>query len=561
MLRATRFVAQDRVPKEESKTVSYTVLARRYRSREFDEVIGQEPIARTLKNAIANERTAHAYLFCGTRGVGKTSMARIFAKAINVTDDQTQKTEIGEAILRGDDLDVLEIDGASNRGINEARDLIAAAGLSPARSPYKIYIIDEVHALTKDAFNVLLKTMEEPPSHVKFILCTTEPQKVPATIQSRCQRFDFRPIPTRQIADHLIRILKDESTKAEDEIVMQIARLGNGSMRDALSLLDRLLAAGEDALTSEMIEHYLGLPDQNLVRQLADAIAEGATGEALEQGARLLASGSSIEQALEMLADYFRDLLVIATCGEDSQLIDLSTEGRETAIRHAQSFDASGLVHLIALCDATGRNLRGSVASRAIFDAVIARMSMSEHLADIPALLGDRKPAGRIPQASRATETKPETKKKVTVLPQPSSGDSKPLIKEVKSQLPSNIDDDLWGSVINAANQTPMMRAVLDDLIFDRLEEGIVSLTLNEHGMQRARYLQTQREKLETFISKVAGRRVKVVLNLQEDAPPSDLPQGSEIDEVQKLPLVRKTIELFDAIVVDVQDESSKNKP
>lgn len=556
--------------------MSYTVLARRYRSREFDEVIGQEPIARTLKNAIANERTAHAYLFCGTRGVGKTSMARIFAKAINVTDDQAQKTEIGEAILRGDDLDVLEIDGASNRGINEARDLIAAAGLSPSRSPYKIYIIDEVHALTRDAFNTLLKTMEEPPSHVKFILCTTEPQKVPATIQSRCQRFDFRPIPTRQIADHLIRILKDESTKAEDEIVMQIARLGNGSMRDALSLLDRLLAAGEDALTSEMIEHYLGLPDQNLVRQLADAIAEGVTGKALEQGARLLASGSSIEQALDMLADYFRDLLVIATCGDDSQLIDLSTEGRETAIRHARSFDASGLVHLIALCDATGRNLRGSVASRAIFDAVIARMSMSEHLADIPALLGDRKPGGRKNQTSRASETKPETKKKVAARPQsasapetthesppdfPSSGEVMPLITEVKPQPPLNVDDDLWGSVLTAANQAPLMRAVLDDLIFDRLEEGIVSLTLNEHGMQRARYLQTQKEKLETFISKVAGRRVKVVLNLQEDIQPADMPPGSEIEEVQKLPLVRKTIELFDAIVVDVQDESSESKP
>src|SRR5262245_17805001 len=206
---------------------AYTVLARRYRSRDFDEIIGQEPIAITLQNAIKTNRTAHAYLFSGTRGVGKTSMARIFAKALNATPDLKEQDAVAEAILRGDDLDVIEIDGASYRGVNEARELIAGAGLSPARSPYKIYIIDEVHQLTKDAFNALLKTMEEPPAHVKFILCTTEPQKVPATIQSRCQRFDFRPIPSSKIAEQLKRILKDEDIKADDEVIAQVARLGN----------------------------------------------------------------------------------------------------------------------------------------------------------------------------------------------------------------------------------------------------------------------------------------------------------------------------------------------
>ncbi|MHC4588518.1 MAG: AAA family ATPase, partial [Planctomycetota bacterium] len=160
---------------------SYTVLARRYRPRDFDGLVGQDPIAKTLRNAVASKRLAHAYLFSGSRGVGKTSMARILAKAINATGDLEQADEIAEAILRGDDLDVIEIDGASNRGINEAKDLIAAAVLSPARCPKKIYIIDEVHMLTREAFNALLKTMEEPPRHVKFILCTTEPHKVPAT--------------------------------------------------------------------------------------------------------------------------------------------------------------------------------------------------------------------------------------------------------------------------------------------------------------------------------------------------------------------------------------------
>ena len=202
---------------------AYTVLARRYRSRSFDELIGQESIARTLQNAIAMGRTAHAYLFCGTRGVGKTSMARVFARALNAPKELGQAEAVGASILRGEDLDVIEIDGASNRGVDDARDLISKAGIAPARSPYRIYIIDEVHMLTTPAFNALLKTMEEPPSHVKFILCTTEPHKVPATIQSRCQRFDFRPIPTGRIVEHLKAVLAQEGLEAEESAVHLVA--------------------------------------------------------------------------------------------------------------------------------------------------------------------------------------------------------------------------------------------------------------------------------------------------------------------------------------------------
>ena len=243
-------------------TLSYTVLARRYRSQTFDGVVGQDPIARTLRNAIDTDRTAHAYLFCGTRGVGKTSMARIFARELNISNDLLEVKAIGDAILRGDDLDVIEIDGASNRGVQEARDLIAAAGLAPARCKYRIYIIDEVHMLTTPAFNALLKTMEEPPSHVKFILCTTEPHKIPATIQSRCQRFDFRTIPTAKIADHLSYILAQEGVDADPEVVANVSRLGNGSMRDALSILDRLLSGGSKTIASDEMEELLGLPDR-----------------------------------------------------------------------------------------------------------------------------------------------------------------------------------------------------------------------------------------------------------------------------------------------------------
>src|ERR1700743_590876 len=244
--------------------MSYTVLARRYRSGTFDEVIGQDHVAQTLKKAIASGRIAHAYLFCGTRGVGKTSMARILAKALNCrafdepTTEPCGKCDSCLAIARGDDIDVIEIDAASNTGVDNVREIIENAQYRPARSRFKVFIIDEVHMLSKAAFNALLKTLEEPPSHVKFILATTEPEKVLPTILSRCQRYDFRNIPTREIADHLKTIVKQEKIKADDDALLLVAKAGAGSMRDALSLLDRLLSVGEKELNVEMIEQMLG---------------------------------------------------------------------------------------------------------------------------------------------------------------------------------------------------------------------------------------------------------------------------------------------------------------
>src|SRR5262245_62019771 len=270
--------------------MAYTALARRYRSQTFDEVVGQKPIADTLENAIRTNRVAHAYLFVGTRGVGKTTMARLFAKAIN-----GGKPEIDELIMKGQDSDTIEIDAASHGSVDEARELIANSIYKPLRGKFKVYIIDEVHMLSTAAFNALLKTMEEPPEHVKFILCTTEPHKVPATIQSRCQRFDFRNIPAAQIGRHLEAVVKDEGLKAEPELIHMVARLGNGSMRDALSLMDRLMASGEKKLTVELLERLLGMPDRDLVSALIDAAADGDPKTALEKTDELVKRGISAD--------------------------------------------------------------------------------------------------------------------------------------------------------------------------------------------------------------------------------------------------------------------------
>src|SRR5437764_668819 len=240
--------------------MSYTVLARRYRSGTFDEVIGQDHVAQTLKKAIESGRIAHAYLFCGTRGVGKTSMARILAKALNCHNAKAPTTEpCGKcdsciAVARGDDIDVIEIDAASNTGVDNIRELIENSQYRPARSRFKVYIIDEVHMLSKNAFNALLKTLEEPPGHVKFILATTEPEKVLATILSRCQRYDFRNIATRAIAAHLAAISKQEKINADADALLLVAKAGAGSMRDSLSLLDRVLSPASTRATLELIE-------------------------------------------------------------------------------------------------------------------------------------------------------------------------------------------------------------------------------------------------------------------------------------------------------------------
>lgn len=299
-----------------AETGGYQVIARRWRPKGFDDLVGQDHIVRTLRNAIQSGRIAHAYLFVGPRGTGKTSTARVFAKALNADGgprvDPPHDSPISEAIMRGNCLDVIEIDGASNNSVDQVRDLRESCQYAPAQCTYKIYIIDEVHMLTTQAFNALLKTLEEPPPHVKFFFATTEAQKVLPTIVSRCQRFEFRPIPDGLIVERLAEIAKAEGIKADSEALAAIARLANGGMRDAQSILDQMISfCGETVSGKDVLDVY-GLAGPEVVEGLARAIAEGDYPGILEGVEALVREGRDLHRALLDIEETVRATLIDA---------------------------------------------------------------------------------------------------------------------------------------------------------------------------------------------------------------------------------------------------------
>jgi len=373
--------------------MAYTVLARKYRSQTFDDVVGQDPIAQTLKNAIKTGRVAHAYLFTGTRGVGKTTMARILAKSLNclATDAPTTqpccKCDSCVAINAGDDIDVIEIDGASNRGIDNIRELRQNVIYRPARCRFKIYIIDEVHMLTTESFNALLKTLEEPPSHVKFIFATTEPNKVIPTIQSRCQRFDFNNITPAKIAGQLKSVLGQEKIKYEEDLVLPLAKMANGSMRDALSLLDRLISTGAEPLSVSLLEEFLGCPNSEKIWNLVAEIGSSSAAGTLAAVEDLISGGISEVQIVDSLIEYMRDLMVAKSAGAETELLVLTAQQRKRATELADKFDVAALIYNITALEKLRWTIKNSDTARALLEASLLRFALSEHFLNVDQLL------------------------------------------------------------------------------------------------------------------------------------------------------------------------------
>ena len=295
----------------------YQIIPRKFRPKQFSEVAGQEPIVTTLKNALSQKRIGQAYLFCGSRGCGKTTLARLFAKALNCAELNSQSEPCNQCsscldIAEGRSLDLIEIDGASNRGIDDIRQLNETVGYAPSKGHYKIYIIDEVHMLTKEAFNALLKTLEEPPKTVKFFFATTEPHKVPQTIISRCQRFNLSRIPENALIEKLERICSEISVSIEKDALLQISRLSEGSLRDAESMLDQLICFGKDPITFQVTREFFGLLSQEHLLELDRAIQTHNIEKAIELAIKLYESGKDLDACIDNFIEHFRTHLLIS---------------------------------------------------------------------------------------------------------------------------------------------------------------------------------------------------------------------------------------------------------
>ncbi|MFH1349364.1 MAG: DNA polymerase III subunit gamma/tau [Pseudomonadota bacterium] len=357
--------------------MSYEVLARKWRPQVFQDVIGQEHISQTLMNAIKGERLAHAYLFSGPRGVGKTSVARIFAKAINCEAGEPgvpcNKCHSCNGITNGSSIDVQEIDGASNRGIDEIRDLRESIKYMPSSSKFRIYIIDEVHMLTKEAFNALLKTLEEPPSHAKFFFATTEQHKVPVTILSRCQRFDFKRIPVPDIVKQLEKITKEEGIEISRSGLTLMAREAEGSMRDAESLLDQVVSFAGSKVGDKEITEILGIVDRGLILETSLAILENRPGKCLEIVDKIYNYGYDIKTFYQNLMDQFRNLLVSLVVPEQD-LLDMTESDKGEVRRQAELAGLERLRQSLNFLIKQEEDLRYTSHPRLVLETIMIRL-------------------------------------------------------------------------------------------------------------------------------------------------------------------------------------------
>jgi DNA polymerase-3 subunit gamma/tau len=391
----------------------YTVIARRYRPQTFDELVGQEHVARALQQAIASGRVGHAYLFTGARGVGKTSAARILAKALNCVNGPTptpcNECDVCLRVTAGDDVDVLEIDGASNRGIDEIRQLRQNVAVRPSRVRYKIYIIDEVHMLTKEAFNALLKTLEDPPEHVKFIFATTEPQKIPITILSRCQRFDFAGISSAAIQARLGQIAAAEGVAIESEALQILASRAAGSMRDSQSLLEQLLAVGHERITAEDVTRLLGIaPAERLSGLVAHLVARNASAALAELDATIQ-SGVEVGLLLDQLVGYFRDVMTIAVgCPPDQMLYALPSQAEEVA-QVGKQLGLSAVLAIGQILDHAAARMRVSMHARTLVEMAIVRICQIGELDDLAAIIAELRGTASQQTAKPAAASRPGT--------------------------------------------------------------------------------------------------------------------------------------------------------
>ena len=373
--------------------MSYQVLARKYRPQKFSEVIGQEHVTRTLKNAIEQERIAHGYIFSGHRGIGKTTVARILAMALNCRSSEKPVPEpcgvcdSCTEIRAGNAVDVIEIDAATNRGIDEIRELREAARYRPARDRFKIYILDEAHQITDAAFNALLKTLEEPPGHVVFMLATTQPEDIPQTIRSRCQHFSFRAVKFEQIVEQLRDLCGRENIPADEDALALLAEAGDGSMRDALSILDQAIASRDGKLSAESVRQLIGVAPSGILAEIMQAVARSSTEEILQTIDRLLAEGQNPVHFARQLVRFLRNATVAKVAGAESSLLQISSDERARVAQVAELFSEEELTRHLQIMLRTYSELSYRQEQRFHLELGLLKLAHAQRLLPIEQLL------------------------------------------------------------------------------------------------------------------------------------------------------------------------------
>ncbi len=584
----------------------YTVVARRYRPQVFDELVGQVHVVTALGNAIRQNRVGHAYLFTGARGVGKTSAARIFAKCLNCVTGPTatpcNTCDVCRLVATGEDIDVIEIDGASNRGIDEIRELRSNAGVRPSRAPYKIYIIDEVHMLTGPAFNALLKTLEEPPPHVRFIFCTTDPQKIPVTVVSRCQRFDFLPVETGTIARRLAEIATAEGVAADAEALELLARRAGGSMRDSQSLLEQLLGGTEGRITAADVNGLLGTTDLTSVAAVVRAIAASDPGGGLKAVHAAIAGGADPARLALQLVGYVRDLMALKT-GCDADVLLHVMPGDLAEARELTA--ASELEHLLAtlqILDSATVQMQSSPHARILLEAATVRAATLQNVRSMTELLAAAHSAALPANAARAPAPVAAAALPKPVVAHPLPAESLPAksppAESPPAELPAAIEKEhapppvepkkkpvaaasdgepagpldqahatgLWQQLIARLDEAGDMLAGMVSG-FSRVEaaaDNLVTVTLTEEYNCRLCRDEARKKRLEAAFAGIAGRHVRLDFRFDTAAATSFRPAAQRLTRAEQQrqlaqnPLVRQLIETFDAEITDFQLAAGK---
>jgi DNA polymerase-3 subunit gamma/tau len=469
---------------------NYQVTARKWRSQRFDEVVGQDHITRTLKNAIREGRLAHAYLFTGQRGCGKTTVARLLAKAINCPNAEANgfepcnNCEICKSITNGSSMDVAEIDGASNNGVDDVREMRENVKYPPLQGKYRVIIIDEVHMLSTSAFNALLKTLEEPPRHLIFVFATTEVQKLPATILSRTQRYDFRRIQMEQIVSHLKHIATTDGITIDDDALLLIAKKADGSMRDAQSIYDQAIAYCGTTVETTRLREALNLIDADFFFEVSDAIREQATNKAFSLAYEVVSRGYDIDEFLQGLLEHFRNFLTVIVTGK-KELLEVIKFHQELYAKDAKSFTEGDILRLVRLGFNASERLKATQSPRIVLEMTLVEMTMTERAVEIASLLeelrslkGDAKamPTGRASSfVDRQSSVKAASVERTSVRSSSDGLQSVPLSPAVPisetptpdTQNPTPASDiaSRWGEFLDSLSAKSIpFRLVCDDI-------------------------------------------------------------------------------------------------